>query len=157
MVAQKIKGIGIEYHVIPDTSSDQVQAKFIRSYLTKLCIVVSAARSTGDRAPILIDKKTLANMSKGSIIVDLAAEGGNVEGSANDQTIITGNGITIISVSAYPKKDPKLASTLYSHGLSKLVSTFLSRDIDVDDPLLGKIKYQVSPVAALTNMASGET
>lgn len=60
---------------------------------------------------IFIIKETRSGeMTQDSVIVDLAGEDGNVEESQYDKTLITDTGITILNVSAYPKKDPRRAS-----------------------------------------------
>lgn len=127
---------GINYTLIPDTSTHAIQAEFIRPFLKDADIVVTAARARGERAPTLIDQKSLSTMQPGTVIIDLASEGGNVESSVHDQTIMTDNGITIINFSAYPKKDPKLSSKLYSEGISQLAMAFLSQGMDVEHALL---------------------
>ena len=54
-------------------------------------------------------------MNKGSVIVDMAlSEGGNVEGSEHDKTLILGNGIIVTNTSGYPKALPHDASRLWS-------------------------------------------
>ena len=129
---------GIEYITMPENNTSETQINFIQPYLTEPCVVVSAARVLGAKSPVLINKTTIAKMSKGSVIVDLAGEGGNVEHGPRDQRIVTDNGILLLNVSGYPKKEPRLASQLYSEGLSKLILEFISRKMDLSDDLLAQ-------------------
>jgi len=132
-----IESLGAEYHALPATSTDEVQADFIRHFLQpNPCVVVTAARSKNAVSPVLINKKSLGVMHSGSVIADLSGEGINVEGALSDQTVITENNIKIIRVSAYPKQEPKEASEVYSNGLVKLVLQFLILGMDIQQPLL---------------------
>ncbi len=114
---KQIVSSNIAYKLLPKTDNTNAQVEYIRSYLEAPGIVITAARAAGQKAPILIDRKSLSIMHPSSIIVDLSADGGNVEGSVPDHIIRTEQGVTIINISGYPKKNPKLASELYSNAV----------------------------------------
>ena len=62
-------------------------------------------------------------MSPGSVIVDMGASvlGGNVAGSRPGETIVTGNGITIVGADNLPATVPTAASNAYSRNISTLL------------------------------------
>ncbi|ODN43724.1 Rossmann-fold NAD(P)-binding domain-containing protein [Piscirickettsia litoralis] len=78
-------------------------------------IIITTARSSGQKAPVLIPESTLDQLKPGTVVIDLAlSEGGNVAGSAHDQTIERDNGVLLVNQSAYPKVTPKEASIAWS-------------------------------------------
>ena len=96
-----------------------------RELLTKVIassdVVITTAAVPGKRAPILITAEMVANMSPGSVIIDLAAErGGNCELTQANQTVVT-QGVTIIGTENLPSLVPYHASQMYS----KNIATFL--------------------------------
>src|SRR5215472_333585 len=59
-------------------------------------LLITTAQVPGMRAPLLIDKKALATLRPGSVVVDLAAEtGGNVEGTRAGERVELG-GVVIL-------------------------------------------------------------
>ena len=77
------------------------QLQMQRDGMAKVCasadIVITTAKLFGRKAPIVVTHNMVAGMQLGSVIVDLAAEGGgNVEGSKLNEEVITDNGVTII-------------------------------------------------------------
>lgn len=119
----ELESASITYYVFP---SSQNQARFIQPYLSEQTVVIAAARKVGEKAPILIDEVNLSTLPKGSIVVDLAvSDGGNVVGSKRDH-IITTNGISIVNISGYPKKEPKEASEAYARCMVNLLAEVLS-------------------------------
>ena len=115
---QMIEEKGFIYHVLPETK----QAAFIRQYLTDQTIIIAAARSAGQKSPLLIDEESLAIMPDNSVIVDLSAgEGGCVIGSREDAIIKNERGILIINVSGYPKARPRIASEAFAECIVNLL------------------------------------
>ena len=130
----ELESAGIIYYVLPAYD----QAKFIRSYLSEEAIVITAARTPGQKAPVLIDEDTLRLLPKGAVVVDLVvSQGGNVLGSKRDQVIIK-NGVSIVNNSAYPKAEPREASEAYANCLGNLLVEVLSPrgDLHLDHELL---------------------
>jgi len=62
-------------------------------------------------------------MAAGSVIVDMGASalGGNVAGSRPGETVVTGNGVTIIGAQNLPSTVPTAASNAYSRNVSALL------------------------------------
>ncbi len=81
------------------------QRELVHDHATKANIIITTAQIPGRTAPILITKKTVADMQPGSVIVDLAASsGGNCELTENDKIVVK-HGVTIIG-------DSNLSSSL---------------------------------------------
>jgi NAD(P) transhydrogenase subunit alpha len=68
-------------------------------------------------------------MRPGSVVVDLAASplGGNVDGSAPGETVVTGRGVTVVGAGNLPSAVPGAASTAYSRNVVAVL-THLVRD-----------------------------
>ena len=79
-------------------------------------------------------------LGAGSVVVDMGASvlGGNVAGSQPGETVVTGNGITIIGADNLPATMPTAASNAYSRNISTLLA-YLTSDgalaIDTSDEI----------------------
>lgn len=109
-----------------------------RKLLVEQCAVVDVVITTaligGVFAPRLITKETVAGMAPGSIVVDLAADGGgNCELSRPGETVIVG-GVTIMAPLNVPASMPTHASTLFSRNLTAFVLAFTKDNAFVLDP-----------------------
>ncbi|MBT1176409.1 NAD(P) transhydrogenase subunit alpha [Bifidobacterium callimiconis] len=82
-------------------------------------VVITTAKVPGRKPPVLLTKAGVDGLHRGAVIVDCAASelGGNVEGSAPNQTIITDNGVQLIGA-------PDLAS-----GVATTASNLLARNV----------------------------
>lgn len=132
---QAIETAGIVYYVLPEIDQDA----FIRTHLRNETIIITAARSMGEKAPLLIDEASLAVLPENSVIVDLSAgEGGSVVGSKEDKVVIVDRDISIINVSGYPKGEPKAASEAFAQCIVNLVLEIMTPDgkIDFENPLV---------------------
>jgi NAD(P) transhydrogenase subunit alpha len=99
-------------------------------------IVITTAQVPGRQPPVLVSTAALATMQPGSVVVDLAASplGGNVEGSAADTTLVTGNGVTLIGAGNLPSAVPKAASTAYSRNIVALLAHLVTDGTLLLDP-----------------------
>ncbi|WP_029069410.1 Re/Si-specific NAD(P)(+) transhydrogenase subunit alpha [Jonesia quinghaiensis] len=83
-------------------------------------IVVTTALIRG-KAPITITADMVAAMRPGSVIVDLAAQGGgNCELTVPGTKVVTDNGVTIIGYTDLPGRMPKHTSQLYGTNIVNL-------------------------------------
>lgn len=115
---QLIEAAGIIYYVLPEAE----QTDFIRAHLTNQTIIITAARTIGQKAPLLIDTTSLTILPDNAVLVDLSTgEGGSVVGSKQDQIVTIQRGISIINVSGYPKAEPKGASEAYAQCMVNLL------------------------------------
>jgi NAD(P) transhydrogenase subunit alpha len=86
--------------------------------------VITTALIGGVFAPRLITAEMVKSMKPGSIIVDLAADGGgNCELSSPGETVKVG-GVTIIAPLNLPATMPLHASLLFSRNLTAFVQAF---------------------------------
>jgi len=92
----------------------------------KVDIVITTALIGGVFAPRIITADTVRSMKPGSIIVDLAADGGgNCELSKPGETVRV-NGVAILAPLNLPATMPYHASLLFSRNLTAFVEAFTS-------------------------------
>src|SRR5712671_2649291 len=110
-----------------EQSTDQ-QARLRRALSTHLAtmqLVITTAQIPGHRAPLLIDRETLALMKPGSVIVDLAAEtGGNCEVTRSNETI-TVNGVHVMAPTNLASLLASDASRFFSGNIRSLLTYLL--------------------------------
>lgn len=90
--------------------------------MAKICaqsdIVITTAKVFGRKAPRLVTAAMLAGMRAGSVVVDLAVEGGgNVEGVRAGENVVTANGVTVMG-------HPCLESTVAHHASQVLAANY---------------------------------
>jgi NAD(P) transhydrogenase subunit alpha len=101
----------------------QAQQAELESHIARHDIVITTAQVPGRKPPLLITDDAVKKMSAGSVLVDMGASalGGNVAGSRPGETIVTGNGVTIIGAQNLPSTVPTAASSAYSRNISALL------------------------------------
>jgi len=98
------------------------QAEAIGAALKKSDICITTAQIPGKPSPKLITAEMVADMKAGSVIVDLAAEGGgNCELTEYDQVVQAG-GVTIVGFANTAARLAADASTLYARNLLNFLS-----------------------------------
>ena len=114
------------------------ELELIAQRLPRTDIIVSTAQIPGRKSPVLITTQMLQQMKPGSIIVDLAIEGGgNCELSEYDKTVVK-HGVTLIGTANLPALMPVHASQMYSKNLGNLVMHLLGENglrFDMEDPI----------------------
>jgi H+-translocating NAD(P) transhydrogenase subunit alpha len=136
-VADQVKSLGGEYLSIESPEAevsatgyakemgDDYKAREAQLYAEQakdVDIIVTTALIPGKLAPRIITADMVASMKPGSVLVDMAAaNGGNVEGTVKDQTIVTDNGVTIIGYTDLAGRLPATASQLYGTNLVNLL------------------------------------
>lgn len=91
-------------------------------------------------------------MKAGSVLIDMAAgTGGNVEGSAPNETITTENGVRIVGAANIPSMLAAQSSDLYANNLVNFITTLiapagddaaandLSLNLDMEDEIQGAL------------------
>ncbi|GAB3509549.1 NAD(P) transhydrogenase subunit alpha [Phytohabitans suffuscus] len=98
--------------------------------------VITTAQVPGRRPPRLVTADALAAMRPGSVVVDLAASepGGNVEGSAPGQHVVTDRGVTVIGAGNLPAAVPAAASTAYARNIAALLGHLIRDGALAVDP-----------------------
>jgi len=100
------------------------QAELIARHCAAADVVITTALVGGVKAPRLITPEMVRAMKPGSVIVDLAAEGGgNCEGSEPGKTVVR-DGVTICAPTNLASEMPLHASVLYSRNLTAFVLAF---------------------------------
>ena len=105
------------------------QAALVSETIAKQDIVITTALIPGRPAPRLVTADQVATMKPGSVIVDMSvSQGGNVEGSKADETVVTPNGVTILGFANYPSRLAADASALFARNLLTFVTTFFDKE-----------------------------
>jgi H+-translocating NAD(P) transhydrogenase subunit alpha len=136
-VADQVKSLGGEYLYVDPAAAEVSatgyakemgedykarEAALYAEQAKDVDIIVTTALIPGRPAPRIITADMVASMKPGSVIVDMAAaNGGNVEGTVKDQTIVTDNGVTIIGYTDLAGRLPATASQLYGTNLVNLL------------------------------------
>ncbi len=118
----------------------QAQQEELTGHIARHDVVITTAQVPGRRPPLLVTEDAIKAMASGSVIVDMGASalGGNVTGSRPGETVVTGNGITLVGADNLPATVPTAASNSYSRNISALL-LHLTKDgalaIDTSDEI----------------------
>ncbi len=118
------------------------QVQVIHDTLRKSDICITTAQIPGRPSPKLITAAMVLDMKPGSVIVDLAAEGGgNCELTQIDQVVVTDNGVTIVGFANVAARMAADASSLYARNLFNLVQPFVDKEngnltLDFEDDVI---------------------
>lgn len=106
-----------------------LQAELTANHIAKQDVVITTALIPGRPAPKLIDKKMLASMRPGSVIIDLAVErGGNCEGAKPGEIVTTKNGVKIVGHLNWPSRMASDASNMFARNLKNFLPLVTSED-----------------------------
>jgi H+-translocating NAD(P) transhydrogenase subunit alpha len=98
------------------------QRELIGKEVAAADVVITTAAIPGRKAPVLVTGEMVHAMTRGSVIVDLAAEsGGNCELSRPGENLDVG-GVTIVGVKNLPSSMPLHASFLYSRNIAEFLT-----------------------------------
>jgi len=116
------------------------QQELIQQRASAADVIIATAQIPGKRAPVLVQKETVAKMKPGSVIVDLAASsGGNCELTENGKTVVH-EGVTIIGKSDYPSEMPADASKMFGSNIINLLKIMVDKEgrivIDLNDEII---------------------
>ncbi len=122
------------------TAEDQArQREMLIDEVAKADVVITTALIGGVFAPKLVNAEMVASMRAGSVIVDLAADGGcNVEVATPGETTVV-DGVTIIAPLNLAATLPEHSSLLFSRNLTSFLETFSeegSFSFDAEDDIL---------------------
>jgi NAD(P) transhydrogenase subunit alpha len=107
---------------LTDEERQAQQAELI-GHIARHDVVITTAQVPGRRPPLLLTDDAVKAMSPGSVVVDMGSGplGGNVAGSVPGESVVTGNGITIIGASNLAASMPTAASSAYARNISTLL------------------------------------
>jgi NAD(P) transhydrogenase subunit alpha len=102
----------------------QAQQDELTGHIARHDVVITTAQVPGRRPPLLVTEDAIKAMAPGSVIVDMGASalGGNVTGSKPGETVVTGNGVTIVGADNLPATVPAAASNAYSRNIAALLA-----------------------------------
>ena len=157
VVEEQVKSLGAKFVKIDlgDTGqTDQGYAKELTSEqikmqqagMAKICaqsdIVITTAKLFGRPAPKIVTEEMVSGMKNGSVIVDLAVEGGgNVVGSKLNEDVRVENGPVIIGIGALEDRVAVHASQMYSANIYNFIEHFWDEEsktigLNLEDEIL---------------------
>jgi len=102
-------------------------------------VVITTAAVPGGKAPILLTAKMVQNMRPGSVIVDLAAEGGGNCELTHPGERIEIHGVTILGQMNLPSTIPYHASQMYARNVSAFLQNLVKDGelaVDLEDQVI---------------------
>jgi NAD(P) transhydrogenase subunit alpha len=91
--------------------------------------VICTALVAGGRAPVIVTGDMVAGMKPGSVVIDLAADGGgNCAVTEPGSSIVTPGGVKIVGWRNWPGRIPVAASALYARHLLTFLTTFWDKE-----------------------------
>ena len=134
----KAEGEGGYARELTDEERQQQQA-ILAKHVAAADVVVSTAAIPGRPSPLIINTQMVEGMRGGSVIVDLAAEGGgNCELTKIDETVLH-NGVKIYGPANVPSMLGNHASELYAKNLLNFLELLIQDgaiNIDLEDEIL---------------------
>ena len=113
---------------LTDDENEQVREALAEN-AAKQDVIITTAQIPGRAAPILLTREAVANMSPGSVVVDLAGDsGGNCELTEAGKTIVTENGVKVISPVNLPSDMATNASQLYAKNIENLLGLMVDEE-----------------------------
>lgn len=107
----------------------QKQAELMAVTIAKNDIVVCTALVAGGKAPVIVTQEMVNGMRPGSVVVDLAADGGgNCAATKPGEMFVTPGGVKILGYRNWPGRITVAASNLYSRNLLTFLTTFWDKD-----------------------------
>ena len=112
---------------LTDEERQAQQAELI-AHIARHDVGITTAQVPGRRPPLLLTDDAVKAMSPGSVVVDMGSGplGGNVAGSVPGETVVTGDGVTIIGASNLAAGMPSAASSAYARNISTLLLHMLA-------------------------------
>ena len=125
---------------LTDEENEQVREALAEN-AAKQDVIITTALIPGRPAPLLITRQAIENMAPGSVIVDLAGDsGGNAELTKAGETVVSDNGVKVISPVNLPSDMAADASQLYAKNVENLLGLLLDDEghllLDLDDEIL---------------------
>ncbi len=102
-------------------------------------VVITTAAIPGKKSPVLVTREMVDGMRPGSVIVDLAAEGGgNCELTRAGETVVTG-GVIIEGPTNLPSTIPYHASQMYARNITSFLQNLMKDGkitVDLEDQII---------------------
>ncbi|MBV8817044.1 MAG: Re/Si-specific NAD(P)(+) transhydrogenase subunit alpha, partial [Acidobacteriaceae bacterium] len=121
-----------------DEETYRKQREQMTTVLREQDVIITTAAVPGKKAPMLVTRDMVHEMSPGSVVVDMAAErGGNCELTKAGQTVVE-NGVSILGPVNIPASVPYHASQMYARNLSAFLKNTVKNGelvIDLNDEI----------------------
>ena len=134
------RGTGGYARELTQEEKDKI-ASVVTKHIQAADIIITTASIPGRPSPKLITKAQIEGMKSGSVIIDLASEGGgNTESTVPGETVTVGQ-TTIVGPLNVPSMLGEHASELYAKNQYNLIELFLKEqaiNIDWNDEVLAK-------------------
>jgi NAD(P) transhydrogenase subunit alpha len=99
----------------------EAEMKLFAEQAKEVDVIITTAMIPGKESPVLITEEMVKSMKQGSVIVDLAAEGGGNCELTEKGKKISADGVTILGYTDLPSRLATQSSRLYGNNLVKLV------------------------------------
>jgi H+-translocating NAD(P) transhydrogenase subunit alpha len=101
----------------------QAQQAELAGHIARHDVVITTAQVPGRKPPLLVTEDALKAMSAGAVVVDMGSGplGGNVAGSVPGETIVTGNGVTVIGAGNLAASVPAASSAFLARNITTLL------------------------------------
>lgn len=117
----------------------QKQQQLLGEHLAKVGVVITTAAVPGKPAPKILTEEMISHMKPGSVIVDLAAEGGGNCELTKPGEVIEHNGVLIDGPLNLPSRLAAHASEMYAKNLLNFLSPMIADGelkLDFDDQVI---------------------
>jgi NAD(P) transhydrogenase subunit alpha len=105
------------------------QAELMAVTIAKNDIVICTALVAGGRAPVIVTAAMVGGMKPGSVVIDLASDGGgNCALTQPGSSIVTPGGVRVVGWLNWPGRIPVAASSLYARNLLTFLTTFWDKE-----------------------------
>ena len=132
--------VGTGYAGALSSDAEEREREVLAAHVAEADAVITTALIAGGAAPKLITRAMVESMKSGSVIVDLAAEGGgNTEVTEPGAEVRVG-GVTVSGPLDLPSRMAVDASQLYSHNVTRFALHLVADGalrIDLDDDIIG--------------------
>jgi len=121
------------------------QAELVAATVARNDLVICTALVQGGRAPVLVTQAMVDAMKPGSVVVDLASDGGgNCEATHPGEAYTTAHGVKVLGYKNWPGRIGVAASTLYAKNLLTFLTTFWDKDakapkLPADDAIIAGV------------------
>ncbi len=124
----------------------RLQRDLMMQVVAESDVVITTAAVPGKKAPLLLTEEIVKGMQPGSVILDLAAEGGgNCELTRPGETVVA-HGVTILGPINLPSTVPYHASQMYSRNI-----TVFLQNLVVDSEIRLNLEDQIIRDSLLTH------